>query len=123
MALRQTPNISIVDDDDEVRSSLQNYLRSAGVRVRTFASAEGFLASPERQETDCLITDLHMPGMDGLGLQRELNRIGRAFPVIVMTAFPTGAARSQAAGLGAAAFLSKPVDPDALLERVEELVG
>lgn len=121
--MRRNPILCIVDDDDDVRSSLENYLRAAGVAVRTFGSAEHFLASPDRLEADCLITDLHMPGMDGLALQQELNRIGRAFPVIVMTAFPTIAAREQSAGLGCAAFLAKPVDPDLLLDRVEEILG
>lgn len=116
------PTICIVDDDDGVRSSLENYLRSAGVRVCTFGSAEGFLASTERTVTDCLITDLHMPGMDGLALQEELNRLGRTFPVIVMTAFPTVAAEERAVRLGAAAFLCKPIDPDLLLDRVESIL-
>jgi FixJ family two-component response regulator len=119
--LKRSPIISIVDDDEGVRSSLESYLRAAGVEVRAFGSAEAFLAAPDRLETDCLITDLHMPGMDGLALQQELNRIGRAFPVIVMTAFPTTAARDQSASLGCAAFLAKPIDPDLLLDRVEEI--
>lgn len=123
MTLQPTTIVSIVDDDEGVRSSLENYLRSAGVEVRTFASAEAFLGSPERLGTACLITDLHMPGMDGLALQAELNRLGRAFPVIVMTAFPTDAARAESAGLGAAAFLAKPVDPDGLLDRIGEILG
>lgn len=117
------PNVAIVDDDEGVRASLENYLRSAGVAVRTFGSAESFLASPDRLATDCLITDLHMPGMDGLALQAELNRRGRAFPVIVMTAFPTDAARAESARQGAAAFLAKPVDPDMLLDRVGEILS
>jgi FixJ family two-component response regulator len=121
-ALRQSATICIVDDDDDVRSSLENYLRSAGMQVRTFASAESFLASPHRPKTDCLITDLHMPGLTGLDLQRELNRIGRTFPVIVMTAYPTNAAREESASFGAAAFLTKPVDPDMLLDRVEQML-
>lgn len=120
--MKTLPTISIVDDDDGVRSSLENYLRAAGMRVRTFGSAESFLASPYRQETDCLITDLHMPGLDGLGLQQELNRTGRAFPVIVMTAFPTHSAREESESLGACAFFVKPIDPDALLDRVEEML-
>ena len=122
MTLRQNPNIAIVDDDEGVRASLENYLRAAGVAVSTFGSAETFLASPERLETDCLVTDLHMPGMDGLALQAELNRLGRAFPVIVMTAFPTDAAREESVRQGAAAFLAKPVDPDALLDRIGEIL-
>lgn len=121
-AVRRSVTICIVDDDVDVRSSLENYLRSAGVKVRSFDSAEGFLASDQRQEADCLITDLHMPGMDGMALQQELNRTGRSFPVIVMTAFPTPAAREQSASLGAVEFLVKPVDPDLLLGRVEALL-
>lgn len=120
--MKQSPTICIVDDDDDVRSSLENYLRSAGVEVRSFESAEDFLASDDRLDADCLITDLHMPGMDGMTLQRELNRLGRSFPVIVITAFPTSAAQEQSADLGAAAFLAKPVDPDMLLDRVEEIL-
>jgi FixJ family two-component response regulator len=111
-------HICIVDDDCDVRSSLENYLRAAGLEVCTFDSAEGFLCSAQRHMTDCLITDLNMPGLDGLGLQRELNRSGCAFPVIMMTAYATRTAREQSIGLGAAAFLEKPVDPDLLIERV-----
>ncbi len=121
--MKQPVTICIVDDDEDVRSSLENYLRAAGMDVRTFGSAESFLASPDRAEADCLVTDLHMPGTDGLALQHELNRIGRRFPVIVMTAFPTPAARTESASLGAAAFLEKPIDPDALLDQVEAILS
>ncbi len=120
--MKRPPTICIVDDDDAVRSSLESYLRSVGVTVRVFGSAESFLDSLDRLKTDCLITDLHMPGMDGLVLQQELNRIGRSFPVIVMTAFPTFAARELSASLGAAAVMVKPIDPDLLLDRVEEIL-
>jgi len=111
--------VSIVDDDEDVRLALGNLLRSAGFGVFAFQNAEAFLESPDRGATDCLVTDLHMPGMGGLALQEELNRQGRTFPVIVMTAFPTHDAEQRSLELGAAAFLSKPVDPDHLLERVE----
>lgn len=121
-ALKSVHAISIVDDDESVRSSLANYLRAAGMDVRAFDSAESFLASPDRAATDCLITDLNMPGMDGLALQQELNRIGRDFPVIVMTGYPIPAARDRSIRLGASAFLAKPVDPDTLLDRVENIL-
>ena len=120
--MRSSPAIAIVDDDADVRASLENFLRSAGVKVRAFASAATFLTSPYSAETDCLITDLHMPGIDGLALQAELSRTGRGFPVIVMTAFATPAARARSASLGARAFLVKPIDPEALLEHVEEML-
>lgn len=120
--MKARATICIVDDDHDVRSSLENYLRAAGMDVRTFDSAESFLASSDRGKTDCLVTDLHMPGLSGLELQQELNRAGRCFPVIVMTAFPTAAARTESASLGAVAFLEKPIDPDALLDRVEAIL-
>ncbi len=120
--LKQSAIICIVDDDDGVRSSLQNYLRAAGLDVCTFDSAETFLASSDCITADCLVTDLHMPGLGGLALQRELNSIGRNLPVIVMTAFPAASARLEAARLGAAAFLEKPIDPDALLEELEAIL-
>ena len=119
--MRQPLNISIVDDDDDVRASIENYFRSAGLDVHMFSSAEAFLASPIRLSTDCLVTDLNMPGLDGFGLQRELNRLGRDFPVIVMTGYPTREAREGSQKEGAAAFLEKPIDPDALLETVEAM--
>lgn len=102
--MRHPVTICIVDDDDGVRSSLANYLRAAGLYVRAFDSAELFLTSSYSTTADCLITDLHMPDLDGLGLQRELNRMGRRFPVVVMTAFPAMAARRVSSQLGAAAF-------------------
>lgn len=120
--MRCPPTLCIVDDDADVRSSLRNFLRSAGIEVQLFASAEAFLATRD-QRVDCLITDLHMEGMDGLALQEELNRRGCRFPVIMMTAFPTHDAEEKAMALGATAFLAKPVDPDLLLERVERMLA
>lgn len=120
--MKQSAIICIVDNDDGVRSSLQNYLRAAGLSVRTFDSAETFLASSDSTTADCLVTDLHMPGIGGMALQRELNRTGSSVPVIVMTAFPAAAARLEAARLGAVAFLEKPIDPDALLEELEGIL-
>ena len=117
--MKQAVNIAIVDDDEDVRFALQSFLRSAGRKVRTFESAEAFLRSPDRDSTDCLVTDIHMPGMDGLALQEELNRKGRTFAVIVMTAFPTPESEQRSLALGAAAVLAKPVDPDQLLERLD----
>ena len=117
--MRQDATISIIDDDQDVRSALQNFLRSAGLQVRTFDGAESFLDSPHRDATDCLITDINMPGMNGLELHEQLLRLGCGFPVIIMTAFPTPEAKERSAKLGATAFLTNPLDPDQLLECVE----
>jgi FixJ family two-component response regulator len=121
--MRRSPTICIVDDDADVRSSLENFLRSAGVDVQVFGSAKEFLATGEQAGIDCLITDLHMDDMDGLALQEELNSRHRSFPVIVMTAFPTKDTEERSMRLGASAYLVKPVDPDLLLERVEAMLA
>ncbi|ACK51603.1 response regulator receiver protein [Methylocella silvestris BL2] len=112
--------ISIVDDDAEVRSATASLLRSIGLDVCTFASAEDFLASTELHETACLIADVHMPGMSGLELQGRLLPMARRFPVILMTAHPTDGARAEAIAKGAAGFFAKPFDADALLACVED---
>ena len=117
--MRTTATIAIVDDDADVRGSAESLLRSAGLNACSFASAEAFLESPLCARTDCLVTDLHMPGMDGLALQYELRRRDLAFPVIVVTGFANAAARHKAIDAGALAFLAKPVDPDILLDHIE----
>lgn len=118
-----SPLIAIVDDDAGVRGSLDSLLRSAGLRGLCFALASDFLASEQGATVACIVTDLHMPGMTGLELQAELTRRGWLQPVIVMTAFPTDAARDQALTGGAKAFLTKPIDPDALLEAIEAVLA
>ena len=113
-----SPIIGIVDDDADVRRSLDSLMRSAGLKPRCFCSAEDVLAAGGDAGLACLVTDLHMPGMTGLDLQAELKRRGSRTPLIMMTAFPTELARDQAMRAGAAAFLTKPVDPDGLLEAI-----
>lgn len=116
------PLVAIVDDDAGVRGSLDSLLRSAGLRGLGFARAEDLLGCAFEERVACVVTDLHMPGMTGLQLQSEMTRRGCTQPVIVMTAFPTDAARDQAMAGGARAFLTKPVDPDALLEAIESVL-
>ncbi|WP_454634284.1 response regulator transcription factor [Bradyrhizobium cenepequi] len=106
-----------------MRESISSFFRSVGLRVESFGAAENFLESSSVANVDCVITDLHMPGMDGLGLHRELRRRGVGVPVIVMTAYSTPEARAEAKSLGAAAFVDKPVDPEILLHDVEAILG
>ncbi|MET3711882.1 FixJ family two-component response regulator [Sphingomonas trueperi] len=111
--------IAIVDDDSDVRGSLNSLLRSAGHESVSFACAEDLLSGdPER--FGWIITDLHMPGMTGLELQAEINRLGVAASIVLMTAFPTPAFEEQALKAGACAFMTKPIDPDVLLDVVEQ---
>jgi FixJ family two-component response regulator len=122
-SVRDRPTICIVDDDNDVRESISSFFRSVGLQVEGFGAAETFLEKAVLAEVGCLITDLHMPGMDGLGLHRELIRRGAAIPVIVMTAYATPAARAEARDLGAAGFVDKPVDPELLLHDVEAILN
>ena len=120
--MQDKSTICIVDDDDDVRESISSFFRSVGLRVEGFCAAERFLERAALAQVGCLITDLHMPGMDGLGLHRELIRRGVKIPVIVMTAYATPEARAEAQGLGAAGFVDKPVDPELLLHDVEAIL-
>jgi FixJ family two-component response regulator len=114
--------IAIVDDDPGVRGSIASLLRSAGLIGVPFADARALLASDALEAFACIVTDVHMPDMDGRALQIELNGRGCPHPLIVMTAFPTSAAREQMLAAGARAFLTKPVDPDLLLDAIEDAI-
>jgi FixJ family two-component response regulator len=113
------PLISIVDDDDPVRESLRGLLRSVGFRVAMFASAEAFLQSDHLHDTDCLILDFRMPGMNGLELQHHLVASESDIPVVFITAHGLDDdLRSRALQDGAVDYLIKPFSEDALLEAV-----
>src|ERR1700678_4092763 len=114
----KTKMVSIVDDDDLMRAALQGLLKSAGLPTRTFASADEFLKSGHQHDTACLITDIRMPGMSGLGLQAQLNADRCSIPTIFITAHGDAKMRMQAMRAGAVEFLAKPFDDEALLESV-----
>ena len=113
------PLIAIVDDDDSLRKSLDNLLRSVGLRTQGFASAEAFLSSQHVHDTACLILDVRMPGMSGLELQRQLGAANRRIPIIFVTAHADDDARAQALAAGAVDFLYKPFHEEALLNAIE----
>jgi FixJ family two-component response regulator len=123
MGEKDTGIVSIVDDDASLRRSVGNLLTSAGFRVQAFASAEEFLASPQRANTGCLVLDLRMAGMSGLDLLKHLGAIGSRIPVVILTAHGDDDARQRALQAGAIAFLGKPFRSDALLEAVRTALG
>ena len=110
--------ISIVDDDDSVRESLRALIRSMGFKAEIFASAEEFLNSEQLRNTDCLILDVRMPGMNGLELQRQLTANHYQIPVVFITAHGDDEARSRALKNGAVDFLRKPFDEESLLNAI-----
>jgi FixJ family two-component response regulator len=112
------PLISIVDDDDSLRNSLNNLIRSVGFRVQGFASAEEFLNSNQLDDTACLILDVRMPGMSGLDLQRQLVAADCRLPIIFITSHGDGDARARALEAGAVDFLYKPFREEALLNAI-----
>ncbi|CAN5115799.1 response regulator FixJ [soil metagenome] len=110
--------VYVVDDDEAARDSLAFLLRTAGFEVRTYAAAASFLAEFAILPPGCLITDMRMPGMDGLDLLRELQRQDSAMPAIVITGHGDIPLAVEAMKLGATDFLEKPFDDTALLTAV-----
>jgi FixJ family two-component response regulator len=101
--------VSIIDDDVWARLGIGELVQSLGYRVSTFESAERFLESDCIRDAACVITDLQMPGMNGIELQQQLKAQGYHTPIILMTAFPSEVHRAQALNYGAAGFLIKPI--------------
>ncbi len=110
--------VHIIDDDDAVRDSLALLLDSAGIAVRTYASASDFLALAPGLAAGCVLTDVRMPDLDGLALQRRLTEVGVTLPVIVMTGHADVPIAVAALKAGALDFLEKPFDDDRLLGAV-----
>ena len=122
MAEIDGPIVHIIDDDAAVRESLEALLTVLGYSVETYDSAEDYL---ERSEvTDgCVLLDVHMPGMNGLDLLRELTRRRRRSPVLILTASRDERLRDHALELGAVAFLTKPVTQARLLAALREAIS
>ena len=113
------PLVSIVDDDEAVRLALRSLVRSLGYVSNVFASAEEFLESSHLNETSCLISDVQMPGMNGIELQNRLKILDRGTPVIFVTAFPDERTRARAFEAGAIGFLEKPFEGRVMIQLIE----
>lgn len=110
--------VHVIDDDDAVRSSLRFLLESIGIAVQTHATAEAFLRILGEQPVGCVLTDVRLPGLGGIELQRRLLSAGRRIPVIVMTGHGDVHTAVQAMKDGALDFLEKPFDDEQLLATV-----
>jgi len=116
-------HISVVDDDESVRESLQGFIRSLGFSADVFPSAEEFLHTENLRKTDCLILDVRMPGMSGLELQRQLLDSQVGIPVVFITSHEDEVARMQALKDGAVDYLLKPFSEEALLNAIHTALG
>jgi FixJ family two-component response regulator len=108
-----------VDDDFRLRESLKSLVESAGYAAAVYSSAEEFLRSGTLAGANCLVTDVRMPGMDGIDLQRRIRLDRPELPVIFISAHQDDEARQRALDDGAMRFLYKPFDGAELLRTIE----
>ena len=114
--------IAIVDDDPSLREGLGSLIRSVGLQVETFASAQEFLARPGAEAPSCLVLDLQLPGLSGLDLQKRMAEVGMEIPIVFLTGHGNIPASVQAMKAGAVEFLTKPFDEQDLLRAIQEAV-
>jgi len=120
---RSNQQIAVVDDESSVRKAMERLLRSAGMSVSTFASGDAFLEAVSLAVPDCVVLDLHMPGTTGFEVLARLAEREVRPPVVVITGHDTPEARAGAVAGGAAAYLLKPVDEQALLQAIAAATG
>jgi FixJ family two-component response regulator len=111
--------ISIIDDDEPARSAVAALMRAKGFSPNTYESAEGFLDAKGQQLSQCIITDIFMPGMSGIELKQRLNTAACSVPVIMISARLEDRVQNAALEIGAFCVLRKPFKAHALIECVE----
>jgi two-component system, LuxR family, response regulator FixJ len=117
------PIIYIIDDDESVRHSLEFLLDVAGIRVRSFSSADAFLKSSPPLAGACVVTDVRMPGMSGVELAEELRSRAASIPVIVVTGHADVPLAIQAMKAGVADFIEKPFDDEVMLAAIRNALA
>jgi FixJ family two-component response regulator len=123
MPARQADTIiAVVDDDPSVREGLSSLIRSAGLRVETFASAQEFLSRSGAETFSCLVLDLQMPGLSGLDLQKHMAEAEIEIPIVFLTGHGDIPVSVRAMKAGAVEFLTKPFDEQDLLQAVQEAI-
>ena len=116
------PIVFVVDDDRSIRESLRNLIRSVGLNVQTFASAQEFLTSQRPEAPSCLVLDVKLPGLNGLDLQQELAKADVQIPIIFMTGYGDIPMTVRAMKSGAVEFFTKPFRVDHMLNAVEQAI-
>jgi len=123
IAMNKRSLVCVVDDAESVRESLPDLLRHVGFGAEVFSSAEAFLASEAKNEANCLLLDVGLPGMSGPDLQLELSRRGLAIPIIFITAQGDKSLGPLLIGRGAVACLFKPFSDSAVLDALDAALG
>ncbi len=118
-ATRALETVIVIEDDESMRSALARLIRSVGLRVQTFSSAQEFLGSPLPEGPSCMVLDIRLPGMSGLQLQETLERTHLSIPIIFITGHGDVPMSVQAMKAGAVDFLQKPVNDQQLLDAVQ----
>ena len=114
--------VFVVDDDPSMRRSLDTLLRSVGLDVHLFSSAQEFMLAERPDAPGCLVLDVRLPGMSGLAFQQELVKAGEALPVIFLTGHGDVPMTARAMKAGAAEFLTKPFDEQVLLDAIHAAI-
>ena len=117
------PIVFVVDDDLSVREGVESLLRSVGLRVETFRTAQDFSRHSRPDAPACVVLDVRLPGLSGLDLQRELMRAGAPIPIIFITGHGDVPMSVQAMKAGAVEFLTKPFREQELLDAIREAIG
>ena len=117
----QARTIAVIDDDLRVLASLINLLASCGYKAEGYCSAEEFLESGGLERSSCVITDVEMRQMSGLGLLHHINNTASSLPVVIITGKPSEKSESFYLEKGAVGFFRKPVDGDALVDLLKRV--
>jgi len=123
MASAEIPTVFVVDDDANVRASIQGLLKSAGLRAECFETAEKFLQRKPSKGPSCLILDVSLPGMNGLDFQQKLRNAGLQIPIIFVTGYGDIPMTVKAMKSGAVEFLTKPFEDQDLLDAVRQALA
>ena len=120
---KRVPTIAVVDDDATVCQALGRFLRASGFMVQTFASGAEFIEVLEHHRIDCVVLDIHMPGMDGFEVLARMARIRGAPAVVVVTGHDAPELEKRVVAAGVARLILKPVSGNALLSGIREAIA
>lgn len=113
--------VFLVDDDESVRKALGRVLAASGFKVKVFANGVDFIDAVSAQRPDCLVIDLHMPGLTGMDVLRQLMQLEPRVPAIIITAHDEPDTRDQCISAGAHAYLCKPLDAQLLVDTIVQV--